>query len=299
MAGSIRGGASGRDARVIVWRVIVAFVEILLLACVFYYVFSFLRGTRSAQILTGLVILLLALFAATRLFHMDVLNWVLRTISVYLALGFLIIFQPEIRRALAELGRPHVFASSQMKRNVVDQIVQAASFLAERRIGALVAVEREIGTRSVQETGVKLDSRVAAGLLASIFFPHTPLHDGGVIISRDRIVAASCLFPLTDRGELSKTLGMRHRAAIGLTEETDAVVVVVSEEAGTISASFRGRLSQDLEPEKLRKFLYRVLTKSSAAKSSWDRAKQQLDITPEGIARSEDLAKGEAGDSNG
>lgn len=271
--------------------------EILLLACLFYYVFLFFRGTRSAQVLTGLVFLLLLLFGVTRALNFDALNWLLSKLSVYLAIGLLIIFQPEIRRALAELGKQHVFTVSDTKRNVVDQIVQAATSLAERRIGALVAIEREIGTRAVQETGVKLDSKVVAGLLASIFYPHAPLHDGGVIVQGDRIVAAGCLFPLSERGSISKSLGTRHRAAVGLTEETDAVVVVVSEETGTISVSYRGRLSQDLDADRLRRFLYKILTRSKQAKKSpWDRAKEHLDLTPEGIARSEDLASREKSD---
>jgi diadenylate cyclase len=271
--------------------------EILLLACLFYYVFLFFRGTRSAQVLTGLVFLLLLLFGLTRALNFDALNWLLSKLSVYLAVGLLIIFQPEIRRALAELGKQHVFTVSDTKRNVVDQIVQAATSLAERRIGALVAIEREIGTRAVQETGVKLDSKVVAGLLASIFYPHAPLHDGGVIVQGDRIVAAGCLFPLSERGSISKSLGTRHRAAVGLTEETDAVVVVVSEETGTISVSYRGRLSQDLDADRLRRFLYKILTRSKQAKKSpWDRAKEHLDLTPEGIARSEDLASREKSD---
>jgi diadenylate cyclase len=273
--------------------------EILLLACLFYYVFLFFRGTRSAQVLTGLVFLLLLLFGVTRALNFDALNWLLSKLSVYLAVGLLIIFQPEIRRALAELGKQHVFTVSDTKRNVVDQIVQAATSLAERRIGALVAIEREIGTRAVQETGVKLDSKVVAGLLASIFYPHAPLHDGGVIVQGDRIVAAGCLFPLSERGSISKSLGTRHRAAVGLTEETDAVVVVVSEETGTISVSYRGRLSQDLDADRLRRFLYKILTRSKQAKKSpWDRAKEHLDLTPEGIARSEDLASREKSDGS-
>jgi diadenylate cyclase len=280
------------------WHWIVALLEIFLLTCLFYYVFLFLKGTRSAQILTGLILVLLLLFGATHLFRLDVLNWLLRRLSVYLAIAFLIIFQPEIRRALAELGRQHVFSSSQMKRNVVDQIVQAVTLLAERRIGALIAVEREIGTRAIQETGVKVDCRVVAPVLASIFFPHTPLHDGGVIIRGDRIVAASCLFPLSEGPGTSKALGMRHRAAIGLADETDAVVVVVSEETGVVSVSFRGRLSRDLDADRLRRFLSRVLTRKEKPKSSWDRAKEHLDITPEGIARSEDLAQRETAESN-
>jgi len=263
-----------------------AMFEILLLAGIFYYTLRFLQGTRGAQVLTGLVVALLFLFGVTYLFHLDVLNWLLSKLFVYLAIGFLIIFQPEIRHALAELGRPAVFSMPEVKRNVVDQIVQATSFLAERRIGGLIAIERDIKTKSIQESGVKMDCSVTWGILASIFFPHTPLHDGGVIISEDRIVAAGCLFPLSDKSGLSRTLGTRHRAAIGLSDETDAVVVVVSEETGTISISYRGGLSQAVEIERLRRFLYRVLLKDNRKKRTVGRIVDRFGRTSEGVEES-------------
>lgn len=244
-------------------------IEILVLACIFYVVIRFFRGTPGAQVLFGLSIVFVALIVLTRVFNLDALNWLLRQLSVYLAVALLVIFQPEIRRALAELGRQHVFTSVSEPRTVVDNVVQAVEMLAERRIGALIAIEREIGTRSVQDTGVELDSRVTGELLASIFFPHTPLHDGGVIISGNRIVAAGCLFPLSQRADVSKSLGTRHRAAIGLTEETDAVVVVVSEESGTVSVSYRGRLSRDLDEDRLRRFLSALLVKPKTVKNRW------------------------------
>ena len=139
-------------------------------------------------------------------------------------------------------------------------------------------IERSMTTKAIQETGVPLDARVNAELLASIFFPHTPLHDGGVIISANRIVAAGCLFPLCQRPELSRGLGTRHRAAMGLTEETDAIAIVVSEETGTISISSRGRLSRDFDEERLRRFLGAVLNRDQAAASRWSRARQQLNL---------------------
>ena len=262
------------------WRfLLTAVFEILILAAIFYFAFRFLHGTRGAQVLTGLVVAVVVLFGLTYFFHLDALNWLLGRVFVYFAIAFLIIFQPEIRQVLAEIGRPSMFAAPAMKRNVVDQIVQASAFLAERRIGALIAVEREIGTRSVQETGTLLDSGVAWGLLTSVFFPHTPLHDGGVIIRGDRIVAAGCVFPLSDKSGLSKALGTRHRAAVGLTEETDAVVVVISEESGTVSVAIRGRLSQDVEIERLRRFLARVLIKDEQqVKSPVARILERFDL---------------------
>jgi diadenylate cyclase len=207
---------------------------------------------------------------------------------MYLAIAFVIIFQPEIRRALAELGKQHVFTTAR-ERTLVDQIVQAINLLAERKIGALIAVEREIGTRVTQETGTKIDSLVTPELLASIFYPHTPLHDGGLIIKEDRIVAAGCLFPLSQREELSKSLGTRHRAAIGMTEETDSIVIIVSEETGTISVAYKGRLSRGLDEERLRRVLSAVLLKNPKAKNRWMRAREQMDLTPEGVAKTDSI----------
>ena len=165
--------------------------------------------------------------------------------------------------------------------------------LAEQRVGALVAVEREIGTRAIQESGTRLDAPLVPELLACLFFPHTPLHDGGVIIQGNRLAAAGCVFPLSQNPEIHKKLGTRHRAAVGLSEETDAVVVVVSEETGTISVCYRGRLSRGLDRERLTRFLTALLVKGRRSESAWKRAQEQLNLTPEGIAKSESLAEQE------
>ncbi len=275
------------------WPGPAGFLEILVLAFIFYYVVQFFRGTRGAQVLLGFTLVLISLLLLTYLVRLDALNWLLRQLSVYLAVAFLIIFQPEIRRALAELGKQHVFSSTVRERTVVDHIQQAVLLLAERKIGALIAVEREIGTRAIQESGTKMDSLVTPELLATIFFPHTPLHDGGVIIARDRIVAAGCLFPLSQRDELSRALGTRHRAAIGMTEETDALVLVVSEETGTISVAYKGRLIRALDEERLRRILALVLLKPSRQKNRWLRFQENLDLTPEGLVRTEELMEKE------
>lgn len=263
--------------------------EIVVLACVFYYVFLFLHGTRGAQVLVGLAVLLVVLLGTTYFLNLAELNWLLRKVSVYIAIALLVIFQPEIRRALAELGRQPVFTVSADKRTVIDHVVQTVVHLADHKVGALIAIEREIGTRTIQETGTKIDSPVVPELLGSIFFPHTPLHDGGVIIRGNRIMAAGCVFPLSQRVELHKSLGTRHRAAIGLSEETDAVVIAVSEETGTISVSYRGRLSRGLDGERLKRFLSALL-KGKKEESTWRRMQEQLDLTPEGIAKSETRA---------
>lgn len=152
---------------------------------------------------------------------------------------------------------------------MVDHVVKAASLLSKRRIGALVAIEQDIGTRSIQETGVKIDAVVSSELLAGIFFPYTPLHDGGVVISGGRVAAARCIFPLSQRLEFSNTLGTRHRSALGLTEETDAIVVIVSEETGRISCCHKGRLYPDLDEHKLHRFLSNVLLKPDQQRNFW------------------------------
>ena len=263
--------------------------EILFLALCFYYVFSFFRETPGAQVFSGLVLLLVVLIGLTQVFRMDELNWLLRHVSVYLVIAVVIIFQPEMRRALAEIGRQHVFTSGPDAdpRTLVDSIVQAVVLLAEQRVGALIAIEREIGTKAIQDTGARIDSRVAPELLASIFYPHTPLHDGGVIIRGNRIAAAGCVFPVSQQMELSKGLGTRHRAAMGLTEETDAIAVVVSEETGTISVSYRGKLVRGMDEERLRRFLSAMLVKKSAgSRSRWERAKAQFDSAIHAWARS-------------
>lgn len=263
------------------------FVQIGVLAVAYYYIFLFFRGTRGAQVLIGLGLLLAVSIGATHVFSLDALGWLLRKFSALVAIALLVIFQPEIRRALAELGKQPVFSAPSKQRNALDHIVRATLLLAEHRIGALIAVERDIGTRAIQETGIRIDAAVVPELLASIFFPHTPLHDGGVIVHGDRIMAAGCIFPLSQRSELHKTLGTRHRAAVGLTEETDAVVVVVSEETGNISVSYRGRLSRGLDEDRLRRFLSALLLKGTSQGSPWRRAQEKLDLTPEGIAKTE------------
>ena len=277
----------------IVWPGVSGTVEILVLACGFYFLFTFFRESRSVQVSVGLVILLIVLIGITRLLHIDALNWLLRRFSMYLAVALLVIFQPEIRRALAELGSQPLFTPPAESRGIVDSIVEAVMMLAERRIGALIAIERTMSTKAIQDTGVKIDARVNTELLASVFFPHTPLHDGGVIIIGNRIVAAGCLFPLCQRPELSRGLGTRHRAAMGLTEETDAIAIVVSEETGTISVSSRGRLSRDFDEERLRRFLGAVLARDQAVAGRWSRARQHLDLSLKTIARNDDERDGE------
>ncbi len=273
------------------------FLEIFVLMVIFYYVILFFRGTRGAAVLTGFALFLILSFFVTEFFNLDQLNWLLQRFSVYLALAILIIFQPEIRRAFAELGKQHRFGGGGDQGRIVDAIVQAMTMLADRKIGALVAIEREIGTRSIQETGTHITSPVSTELLATMFYPNTPLHDGGVIIAGETIMAAGCLFPLSQRDAMTG-LGMRHRAALGMSEETDALVVVVSEETGKISVAYKGHLSLDFTEERLGKLLTRVLARGSDAKSRLSRVKEQLDLTPEGVAKTVELTAAEQGQSH-
>lgn len=230
-------------------------IEILILAVIFYFLVKFFRGTRGAAVLTGLIILFTCLMVITRFTNLLILNWLLQKLMVYLALALVVIFQPEIRRALARLGRQGNFLAGKARRALADPIADAVMMLASRKTGALIAIEREVGTRGIQDTGTRLNSEVSAELLASLFYPGAPLHDGGVIISEDRIAAAGCVFPLTQRDDLTSDLGTRHRAAIGLTEETDTVVIVVSEETGIISIAYNGRLKRGFDGPHLRRVL--------------------------------------------
>jgi diadenylate cyclase len=222
--------------------------------------FMLFRGTRGAAVLTGFVIVLLGIIAVTQLFQLDVISWILSRFLAFLAIAVLVIFQPELRRALAEVGSRQFFTSPKQRGEMIDVLVETARSLSQKRCGGLMAVERDIGFRGVTETGVPIGAKATPELLTTVFFPNTPLHDGGVVLRGDQIVAAACVFPLTQRKGLSASTGMRHRAAMGLTEDTDAVVVVVSEETGEISVAHRGHLVQGLDADGLSAFLATTLT---------------------------------------
>ena len=245
-----------------------AVFEIGLLTAVIYYFLLLFRGTRGAAVFTGFVIALLVVTGMTRIFELDVMNWILSRVLAFLAIAVLVIFQPELRRALAQIGSQQFFSSSQQRHELIDVLVETARALSQKHFGGLMAIEREIGFRGMQETGIPIDAKATTELLTTIFFPNTPLHDGGVVIQGDRIVAAACVFPLTQRQGLSTELGMRHRAAIGLSEETDAVVIAVSEETGKISVTHSGRILRDLDADSLREYLSRALA-PPARPSDW------------------------------
>ena len=249
-------------------------VEILILAVGIYYVFSFVRGTRGFSILTGFLVVLLTLALLTSFFDLVVLRWMLGTFSAFLAVAVLVIFQPELRRMLAQVGNLPLFQTPHEQRENIEVIIQTVERLADVRIGALMAIEQTIQLQESVESGIPVDCLATAEMLETIFFPNNAIHDGGVIIKGDRIAFAACIFPLTRRQDLNRSLGTRHRAAIGLSEETDAVLVVVSEETGAISYAYKGELVRGITLEVLRAFLSSLLVKPPRSRtfSGWLRS---------------------------
>lgn len=234
-------------------------LEIFILAIGIYYLTRFLRGTRGWPVVIGFVVVMLVLFGLTRLLDLLVLQQLLAAAYAFFAVAVVIIFQPELRRLLAELGNLPLFATAHEQRENIEVIIQTVERLSDVRIGALIAVEQTIHLHDAVESGVLVDCEATPEMLETIFFPNNAIHDGGVIIKGDRIIYAACIFPLTQRQGLAKTLGTRHRAAIGLSEETDAVIVVVSEENGMISHAYKGQLVRGVTAEELRSFLTSVL----------------------------------------
>ncbi|HOD12187.1 MAG TPA: diadenylate cyclase CdaA [Candidatus Omnitrophota bacterium] len=237
--------------------------EILILWFVFYQVLVFFEGTRAFQVLKGLIYLL-AGFLIFQLLGLETINWLLRNLLGMSILGFLILFQQEIRHGLARLGQQHLFSASLEESEVVamlDEMSASVYKLAQRKIGCLIALERETKLKTYIDSGVAIDGKVSSELIQSIFVTTSPLHDGGIIIRNDRILAAACLFPLSENINLSKIIGTRHRAALGLSEQTDAIVVMVSEETGNISIATEGRFIPVVNKERflatLKNFLIR------------------------------------------
>ena len=241
-------------------------IDILIVAFLIYELLQFLRGTHAVQIAFG-ALMLVALYWGSVLLNLQTVNWLLRTFLPVVVFGIVVVFQTEIRKGLAHLGRAPFLGGAARRRQeeTVDEIVLAATGLAGERTGAIVVLEREMGLRSYIETGIALEAVVTYDLLVSIFNPATPLHDGAVVIQGDRIAAAACFLPLTVNPQLSRTLGSRHRAAIGLSEDTDAVAVVVSEESGLISVVEGGRIERGLDGPALRKTLLGLLGLGEAA----------------------------------
>jgi diadenylate cyclase len=236
-------------------------IDILIVSLLIYEALKLIRGTRAMQMAIGSLLVLLLLYIS-QAFPLRTVGWLIRNVLAYAAFAAIVLFQSDIRRALSHLGRApffRAFGRSERTAETMEEVITAAGMLAKARVGAIIAFEREIGLRNYVESGIPIDARVSYDLITTIFQPTTPLHDGAVIISEERIAAASCFLPLTVNPQLDKDLGTRHRAAIGLTEESDALAVVVSEERGEISLARQGRLSRGLTPDDLRSRLRTLL----------------------------------------
>jgi diadenylate cyclase len=228
-------------------------LDVLIVFFLLYKLFTLMRGTRAVHMFFGLVVLFV-LSVVAQWANLMALNWIISSLKTVWVIAFVIIFQPELRRALASLGQ-HRFLSRLFtveETGVLPEIIRSASRLAEKGIGALIVLEKDMGLKNYIETGTKIDAKVTSELLETIFSPTSPLHDGAVIIQNDRVAAAGCILPLTQDQRLSASLGTRHRAAIGLTEETDAIVIVVSEETQTISYAQTGKLNRKIDINTLR-----------------------------------------------
>jgi diadenylate cyclase len=238
---------------------LISAIDILLVAIVIYEFFALIRGTRAALILIGLSIVVLA-FYVSRMGELVTLNWLISRALPYGVFALIVIFVPEIRQALARLGRRMTLArSAAAEADAYDDIALAANLFSQNQTGALIVIQREIGLRTYIESGVALDAKLSYDLLATLFRPSAPLHDGAVIIQGDRVAAAACFLPLSMNPVLSTQLGTRHRAAIGVTEETDAISIIVSEETGSNSLAVGGSIDRDLTVEKLRERMSTLL----------------------------------------
>jgi len=248
-----------------IWNIIKPEIEVAVLWYVFYQILVFFEGTRAFQVFKGFIYLLVA-FLLSQILGLTTLNWLLRNFFAISIIAVLIIFQQELRQGLARLGQQHLFNVSLEESEllaIIEEITTAAYKLASRKIGCILAIEREAKLKTYVESGVALDANVSAELIQSIFMPTTPLHDGGIIIRNERILAAACLFPLSENANLSKIIGTRHRAALGITEQTDAVAIIVSEETGNISVAADGRFIPVVNKERFSNILKDLLLRQN------------------------------------
>jgi diadenylate cyclase len=242
-------------------------VDILLVTVILYRVLLIIKGTKAAQMLIGLGVLFLA-FVMSKYLGLHTIDWIIQSLWAQIVLATIILFQPEIRRTLAQMGEARFlpsFTTAEELRSL-EEIIKASVALSNRKIGALIVIEKDTNLKDFIEMGTQLDARVSRELLLSIFHPTSPIHDGAVIIRGNRVVAAGCFLPLTLSAEISKSFGTRHRAGIGLTEETDAVVIIVSEETGSITTATGGGLQKNVDTTNLRNFLTENFVKPQEAK---------------------------------
>ncbi|MFH1665622.1 MAG: diadenylate cyclase CdaA [Candidatus Omnitrophota bacterium] len=242
------------------WEII---LEVSILWAIYYMIYLLLKGTGGEQLLKGIIIISVAIML-TSVLNLVIINWLMTRLLAISVIAFLIIFQPEIRRGLARIGRFGIFSS---EKKALEEIAKAALVLSKRKVGALIAIERETGLRRYVESGVEIDAAVTSELINTIFTMNSPLHDGGIIVSNQRIEAAACLFPLTQNPRIPKTMGTRHRAALGLSEETDAVIVVVSEETGAVSLALGDKMTIDIDQKTIAKTLEKACMPKVARRS--------------------------------
>lgn len=253
-------------------KYLASIVDILLVWYVIYKLIMIIRGTKAVQLLKGIFVILIVRVVSD-FFGLKTLSWIMEQAITWGFLAIIIIFQPELRRALEQLGRGKFFSrsSSQVDEDnekMINAIIKATDYMAKRRIGALMSIERETGMSDYIETGIPLSSRISSELLINIFIPNTPLHDGAVIIQKNSVAAAACYLPLSESPFISKELGTRHRAALGISEVTDSLTVVVSEETGGISITKNGELHRDLSAEIFKEMLSRELLEHNKFKQA-------------------------------
>jgi diadenylate cyclase len=241
--------------------------DIFLVSLILYRVLLIMKGTKAARILTGLVFLLMA-FVLSKYLGLYTVDWIIQSLWAQIVLAVIILFQPEIRKTLAQMGEARFLPSLTTAEELrsLEEIVKASVALANRKIGALIVIEKETDLKDFIEMGTQLDAKVSRELLLSIFHPTSPIHDGAIIIRGNRVVAAGCFLPLTLSAEISKAFGTRHRAGIGLTEETDAVVIIISEETGSITTAVGGKLQKNIDITVLRDFLNENFVKPQESK---------------------------------
>ncbi|WP_425805195.1 diadenylate cyclase CdaA [Desulfitobacterium sp. Sab5] len=243
------------------WR---SAIDIAVVAVVLYQLLMLIRGTRAVQLLKGIAVLL-AVSTVAKYLHLNTINWLLEKVWQMLFVALPVVFQPELRRTLEQLGRGRFFVRHPLSLGteafdqLIEELVRCSQVLSKNRIGALMVIERETGVQEFVETGIKIDGVVSSEFLVNVFIPNTPLHDGAVIIRGDRVAAAGCFLPLSENPNIQKELGTRHRAAIGLTEVSDSLIIIVSEETGAISVALDGVLTRFLDEKTLRDLLKREL----------------------------------------
>lgn len=269
------------------WNIIRSVVDIAIVAYLFYRILGLIKGTRAEQLLKGLITLLVFSILAS-FFNLEMVNWLMDKLWIVFAVTLPIVFQPELRRFLEQLGRGKIFRRNQNPlqlehEHMIREITDAVAAMSRSKTGALIILTRETGINEYLESGTALDAVLSAGLLVNLFVPDTPLHDGAVVVAHNRIDKAACFLPLSDNLKLDRELGTRHRAGIGITEVSDALAIIVSEETGTISVAQDGQIKRSLTPEYLMELLDRELSYPDSWSQSWRRRwSNESDVPPEG-----------------